>query len=45
MNFSLEEQIKQNYNDIYDEVHPNLLRNKKYKNLIDTLINARKYNL
>lgn len=43
--FFLDEQIKENYDNIYDEVHPNLLRNKKYKKLIDTLISARKFNL
>lgn len=41
----LEEQIKEKYDNIYDEVHPNILKNKELKNIIDLHINAKKYNL
>ena len=39
-----EQEDTEDYN-IYVDIHPNIIKNKKYKNMIDTLINARKYNL
>jgi len=31
--------------DIYEDIHPKILKNKKFKNIIDLTIDARKYNL
>ena len=32
-------------NNIYIDIHPNIIKNKKYKNLIDTKLLAKKYNI
>lgn len=31
--------------DIYEDIHPKILKNKKFKNIIDLSIDSRKYNL
>lgn len=41
----LKEQIENEYEYIYDEVHPTILKNKKYKNIIDFELTKNKYNL
>lgn len=41
----LEEQIVEQYDNIYDEVHPDILKNKNLKNIIDLNITSMKYNL
>jgi len=41
----LEEQIVEQYDNIYDEVHPDILKNKELKKLIDLYIDTMKYNL
>lgn len=43
--FFLEEQIVEQYDDIYSEVHPNILKDKKLKKLIDLYLSTMKYNL
>lgn len=43
--FFLKDQIEEEYENIYSEVHPNLIKNIKYKKMIDVNIDANKYNL
>ena len=43
--YYLSDAINDEEEDIYIDIHPNIIKNKKYKNLIDTKLLAKKYNI